>query len=157
MTMDNEGVVRLTGEGKLISVLGAQILFKATGAETHGQYTSFELTAPPGYQGPPMHLHRQTDEAFYVVSGQMTVHVGARSVPAMPGSYVLAQRGALHSFANPGAEPARMLCICAPSGIEEYFEEILRLLPPGGGMPDRAAVLDVMGRYDTFLPPADRS
>jgi mannose-6-phosphate isomerase-like protein (cupin superfamily) len=39
---------------------------KASAADTGGQYTLLEITAPPGLQT-PLHVHYREDEGFYVL------------------------------------------------------------------------------------------
>ena len=41
---------------------------KASAAETGGQYSLVEITAPPGLQT-PLHVHYRDDEGFYVLEG----------------------------------------------------------------------------------------
>jgi quercetin dioxygenase-like cupin family protein len=80
-----------------------------------------ELTAPAGFDGPPLH-HHDFDEAFYVLEGELTFQVGDELHKAGPGSLTFAPRGSIHTFANLGREPARYLLICTPAGFERRFD-----------------------------------
>jgi mannose-6-phosphate isomerase-like protein (cupin superfamily) len=64
------------------------------------------------------HIHADEDDAFYIVEGEMTFTFGDRSVPAPPGTFVLAPSGVKHGFRNDGAVPVRMLNIHAPAGFD---------------------------------------
>jgi mannose-6-phosphate isomerase-like protein (cupin superfamily) len=64
------------------------------------------------------HVHGEEDDAFYIVSGEMTFVLGEREVAAPPGTFVLVPPGVEHSFRNDGAEPVRMLNIHAPAGFD---------------------------------------
>jgi quercetin dioxygenase-like cupin family protein len=45
------------------------------GEDTGGRYGAVEYEAPPGHQPPP-HVHRDDDEGFYVIEGELTLWVG---------------------------------------------------------------------------------
>jgi mannose-6-phosphate isomerase-like protein (cupin superfamily) len=64
------------------------------------------------------HVHDGEDDAFYILSGEMTFEFGDRVVSAPPGTFVLAPPGVEHGFRNDGAEPVRMLNIHAPAGFD---------------------------------------
>jgi hypothetical protein len=55
--------------------------------------------------------------------------------------------GCPHAFTNPGPAPARMLFLVAPSGHEQYLEEIAGLLDRPGP-PDPSAIAAIRARYD---------
>lgn len=46
----------------------------------------------------------------------------------MAGSYVWKPRGVLHTFWNPGPEPARILEVMTPAGFERLFEQVAELV-----------------------------
>src|SRR5688500_20169427 len=52
---------------------------KASAADTNGQYTLVEITAPAGLQT-PLHVHYREDEGFYVLEGSVTIEVGEATV-----------------------------------------------------------------------------
>jgi mannose-6-phosphate isomerase-like protein (cupin superfamily) len=64
------------------------------------------------------HVHEGEDDAFYILSGELTFEFGDRVVAAPPGTFVLAPPGVEHGFRNDGAEPVRMLNIHAPAGFD---------------------------------------
>jgi mannose-6-phosphate isomerase-like protein (cupin superfamily) len=64
------------------------------------------------------HVHREEDDAFYIVSGEMTFVLDEREVAAPPGTFVLVPPGVEHGFRNDGSEPVRMLNIHAPAGFD---------------------------------------
>jgi quercetin dioxygenase-like cupin family protein len=80
-----------------------------------------EVTAPAGWDGPPLH-HHDFDEAFYVLEGRPTFQVGEEIAERGPGDVVFAPRGAIHTLANLGDAPARYLLVCTPGGFERRFE-----------------------------------
>jgi mannose-6-phosphate isomerase-like protein (cupin superfamily) len=64
------------------------------------------------------HIHDGEDDAFYILSGEMTFEFGERRVAAPPGTFVLAPAGVEHGFRNDGDVPVRMLNIHAPAGFD---------------------------------------
>ena len=45
---------------------------------------------------------------------------------ATSGAWVTLARGSVHFFKNTGSEPARMLIVVTPAGLEDFFLEIGR-------------------------------
>ena len=96
--------------------------FLATSEDTNGQYALFDTFVPPG-GGPPTHLHTREDEAFYIVEGTITFQVGTEVFTATAGDLVPYTRYQVHAFRNFTDEPARMLLLAAPAGLDEFFRE----------------------------------
>lgn len=55
---------------------------------------------------------------------------GGRRFDAPTGSFTFIPRGTEHCFRNMGEEPARLLVLFTPSGMERFFEDFAKL-PPG--------------------------
>ena len=72
-----------------------------------------DVGGPPGPARwiAPLHLHRNDDEAWYVLEGSLCVQVGDDVVEARTGSGVLVPRGTRHTYWNPSADPLRYLLI----------------------------------------------
>jgi mannose-6-phosphate isomerase-like protein (cupin superfamily) len=64
------------------------------------------------------HVHREEDDAFYILEGELTFTLGGEDVPAPPGTFVLVPPGVEHGFRNDGEVPVRMLNIHAPAGFD---------------------------------------
>ena len=96
-----------------------------------------ELTASPGIE-PPMHVHRNEDEWYYVLDGEVTFHVGREAYRGAPGSFVFFPRDIPHTFTIE-TPTARMMLLNAPGGFERMFE----LAPT---TPDEAVA--ALTRYD---------
>ena len=65
--------------------LGALLTFKATASQTGGRLWAKELLAERG-MATPVHRHSREDEAFYVLEGEISVHVGDDIVRARQGT-----------------------------------------------------------------------
>jgi mannose-6-phosphate isomerase-like protein (cupin superfamily) len=64
------------------------------------------------------HVHADEDDAFYILDGVMTFTLGAETIIATPGTFVLVPPGVEHGFANRGEVPVRMLNVHAPAGFD---------------------------------------
>jgi mannose-6-phosphate isomerase-like protein (cupin superfamily) len=117
----SRGIILGAGEGYTIPGTDA-ITLKATGEETGGSIGFLEATSAPGY-GPPRHVHRSSDELFYVLEGEFLFLVGEREVSAPPGTFVFVPRGTVHAAKVTGTEPGKVLTAYVPGGLERSFEE----------------------------------
>jgi quercetin dioxygenase-like cupin family protein len=109
---------------------GTAVQCKASGATTGGQFAMFELHSPPG-TGSALHVHHREDEALFVLEGEYEVSdAGSERVIAAPaGTYLFLPRGTWHSFRNAGPDPARILIIATPAGLEGFFEAVASAQP----------------------------
>lgn len=71
------------------------------------------LELPPGSDTRPGHYHTREEEHLYVLSGEGTLHLGTRTFPLRPGSYVCFPAGQTepHYLSNRGREVFRYLMI----------------------------------------------
>lgn len=136
------------GEGTTYLVGGSPIVYKVRGAETGGRFEITESTLPPGFGGVPPHVHQDTDHAFFVLQGELSLQIGGQAFRGGPGTCMFSPRRAVHSFSNPGAVPCRCLQIDSGPGRERFFEEMARAFP--GGTPiDRKVMGEILAHYDT--------
>ena len=76
------------------------------------------ITMAPGREGPEKHTHRDEDDVFYVLDGELVVKLSNGDVPAPAGTFVLVPPGVEHTFANRTETPVRVLNIHAPAGFD---------------------------------------
>jgi quercetin dioxygenase-like cupin family protein len=79
-----------------------------------------ELEGSPGVE-PPLHVHRNEDEYYYLLDGEVTFHIGQDTYLARAGSLVFLPRAVPHTFTI-HTPTARMLLLNAPGGFERMFE-----------------------------------
>jgi quercetin dioxygenase-like cupin family protein len=114
-----------TGEGPAYWEMGESLVTcKATSEETEGRYSLFEVLDAPR-SGPPMHLHRHEDEAYYILEGVYEIYrPDAAPLRVTPGGYVYVARGTVHTYKCVGPDRGRMLVVSTPGGLERFFAEL---------------------------------
>ena len=124
MKVESEGRFVGPDEGKeLPNPIGGRMVVKLRDGDTAGSFSVHDNVIPAGSPGPLPHLHRDHEETFYILEGELTMRVGERKFTAPVGSFVVIPRGVVHQPSNPTAEPTRVLLIFSPSGMEHFFEE----------------------------------
>ena len=117
-----------------------RVTVKAGGAETGHAFAQLETDDPYG-SGPPMHLHHNEDETFYILEGEVTILVGDERIDLDAGDFCFGPRGVPHTYIV-RSEHARMLVTLSPSGIEELFVSLG--VPVTGAEPPTDAVMPPM-------------
>jgi quercetin dioxygenase-like cupin family protein len=115
------------GEGRSVSLYGVRFDYKVTSADSAGGLAVLEIEIPPKTLVKP-HSHTREDEFTVVLAGAVGVRTGDQVLEAAAGSSLVKPRGVPHAMWNRQAEPARVLEILSPGGLEDYFEELARVL-----------------------------
>ena|SRR5215210_4323487 len=118
------------GEGSTVSLPGNEVTFVHSGPDS--AYSLLEWKAAPDVPGTPLHIHRMTDEAFYVLEGMFGFQAGEQTVEALPGAFVFVPKGLAHAFWNAGPTLAKMFITVSPPGFERYFEDLAEGLAAAG-------------------------
>ena len=102
----------------------SRISFKTLPEETGGNLFMIEHTNLLA-GGPPVHMHFEQEEWFYVMEGEVLFQVGEKRFRLKAGDSVLAPRKVAHGFAGAGDKPGRMLIAFTPAGkMEAFFREM---------------------------------
>jgi quercetin dioxygenase-like cupin family protein len=105
-----------------LGVVGDTYTILLSGRDTAGRYTLIDMHVPPG-GGPPPHRH-DFEEMFSIIDGEIELIFRGQTSTARAGDTVNIPANAPHVFRNASDRPARMLCLCAPAGQEDFFREI---------------------------------
>jgi len=128
---------------------GAGYLASAT--LTDGDYGLFRWDMAPEPSGPEPHFHRTMSEAFFVLSGTVLLHDGARTLEAGAGDFLYVPPGGIHGFRNKSGSPASMLILFAPGAPREtYFEELAEIRR-SGRTPTEAEWTELYARHDQYM------
>jgi mannose-6-phosphate isomerase-like protein (cupin superfamily) len=145
------------GEGEAIWYVNNRATILATAAQTGGAFGLVHMEVAIGH-GPPLHIHRAEDEAFWILKGRLTVRCGDEEFAAGPGAFVYTPRGVPHTFRLEGDTPAKLLVLLTPGGGEGFFRDAGRPAAgpgcPSPAPPDVAALATVAARYhQEFIGP----
>ncbi|TDT33784.1 cupin domain-containing protein [Naumannella halotolerans] len=105
-----------------ITLAGNIYTMLVSGADTAGRYCLIDMRIPEG-GGPPPHRH-DFEEMFTILSGQIEFTLRGETTTVGEGTTVNIPANAPHFFRNTSDAPARMLCMCAPAGQDEYFARV---------------------------------
>jgi len=116
------GFVLLPGEGRAIDLGGFQMSIKAGAQDTDSAFSLLEADEPPDF-GPPLHIHHDAAEAFYVLEGEYIMFLDDREVACPAGSFIFIPAGMRHGF-RVGAKPSRKLNFYFPAAMIGYFDAL---------------------------------
>jgi len=143
MRVGDGAVVLLPGEGRPIELGAFGVTVYTDGSTTDDAFSLIEtVEGDPGI-GPPMHIHRNCAESFFVLAGAYRMFVDDRTFECATGSFIYIPRGMRHTFVNTVPD-SRKLNLYTPSAMVGYFEELAAGL--GSGM-DASALEAIAGRF----------
>lgn len=105
-----------------IAVVGDTYTVLLSGADTAGRYCLIDM-AIPHCGGPGPHRH-DFEEMFHLLEGEIEFTFRGDTQVVKAGMTVNIPANAPHFFRNIEGRSARMLCMCAPAGQEEFFKAI---------------------------------
>ncbi len=117
------------GEGRAIDLGNFAMSLKSDADETDGAFTLLEADEPPGF-GPPMHIHHDCAEAFYVLEGEYVIFIGEEEHVCPAGSFIYIPQGVPHGF-RVGSVQSRKLNLYAPGAMVGYFDELSDAIASG--------------------------
>ena len=107
----------------------SSILFKISPRETNeGMFIIEHTNLIKG--GPPLHLHLNQEEWFYVMEGEVLFQIGDNRKRLRSGESVLAPRRIPHTFSSVGEKPGRMIIAFSPAGKMEDFLRVTSVPNP---------------------------
>ena len=145
------GLVLLPGEARRIEMGGIDVRVHADHAATGGAFSLVETAESIRGSGPPVHLHRDAAESFYVVAGEYEMYLEGREFRCPAGSFIYIPTGMPHTFRSL-TESSRKLNIYTPAAMVGYFGDLADAIRQGV---DDAGLADIAERYAmTVLGPA---
>ncbi len=101
--------------------------FMIDGTDTGDRFALVEHLFAPRALAAPMHRHHLEDEYTLVLTGRIGAVLGESEVRAEPGDLLFKPRGQWHTFWNAGDEPATVLELISPAGLERFFRWLAEL------------------------------
>jgi len=142
------------GDGRQIDLGDFAMTVKASAAETGGVVSVLEAEEPPGF-GPPIHVHHDCAEVFYVLEGEYVMFLEDRELVCPAGSFVFIPQGARHGF-RVGRVPSRKLNFYFPASMIGYFDDLAAALGREGVDDDELAAIASAHRMEIVGPPSER-
>ncbi len=127
---------------------------KASADETAGAVSVLEAEEPPGF-GPPIHVHHDSAEAFYVLEGEYVMYLEDREVVCPAGSFIFIPRGARHGF-KVGNVQSRKLNFYFPAAMVGYFDDLAAALQRDDMADDELAAIARTHAMEVVGPPSER-
>src|SRR2546422_9209288 len=116
---------------------------KAAAEQTNDAFSLLEADEPPGF-GPPMHIHHDAAEAFYVLAGEYVIFVRDEEFACPAGSFIYIPAGVPHGFRVRPVR-SRKLNLYTPAAMVGYFDELSAALAKGDADADLADIADRYG------------
>ena len=112
-------------DGEPFEWLGATFQVKVSGKDTEGRCVVFD-TLRAEKVGPPLHLHTDCDEWFFVRDGDFKFQVGSDIIRLISGDSLLVPRNMPHAFVKTSEGVARLIVMHQPAArMEEYFRSVI--------------------------------
>lgn len=112
-------------EGEIYgAVEGCRDRFLINSRDWGGRLAVVEHFLAPHSIAAPLHRHTREDEFSFVLAGRVWLCADGKEYVAETGDLVFKPRGEWHTFWNAADQPARVLELITPGGLEELFRVI---------------------------------
>ena len=135
-------VVRRPGEGRATWAMGSLFEHLAGERDTAGRFGVSIVTQPAGI-APPLHVHTEESEAFYLLDGGMRYRAGDEVHDLAAGDFVHLPAGVPHGF-RVGEAGVRYLALTVPGRLMNLYDEV--------GVPATARRIPVPGQDGWTMP-----
>jgi mannose-6-phosphate isomerase-like protein (cupin superfamily) len=150
-----EAFIVAPGDGRLLDLGNFQAIVLATSDQTSGAFSLLQTQGePPGF-GPPLHLHRDAAEAFFVLEGTYRMHLADRQQLCPPGTFVYVPAGLPHTFEVVSEGSGSKLNLFAPAAMTEFFEELAAAEAAGEATADALTLIADRNGMEVLGPVPD--
>ena len=123
---------------------------RVDGGDSSGVLDLVEMEAREGDM-PPLHVHHEHDETFYVLEGELALHLPGRELRVRGGEAAFAPRGIPHVY-RVESETARWVVAGTPAGFADFVREVAdepdsEGFPPAGRAHDQARLAEAAARH----------
>ena len=147
-----EATIRQSGEGERLWFCGGGIFtWKVTGAETGGAFFINEVEMDQG-KVTPLHLHPDADESFYMLEGEILMHIDGAEATIGEGGLAVFPRGVPHAFMVT-SPMARMLGFQNPAAGEAFYRHASETAPTPVDFDRIRAAAEATGAIEILGPP----
>jgi quercetin dioxygenase-like cupin family protein len=147
-----EATIRQSGEGEQLWFCGGgHFTWKVTGADTGGAFFIHEIEMEQG-KVTPLHLHPEADESFYVIEGEILVHLDGQEIVVGDGGLAAFPRRVPHAF-KVNSPMARMLAFQNPAAGEAFYRHASESSPTPVDFDRIRAAAEATGAIEILGPP----
>jgi mannose-6-phosphate isomerase-like protein (cupin superfamily) len=115
--------------GEAVLFINGRFDCKVSAKDTNGDLCIYD-TMRTEKGGPPLHIHHDQDEWFFVREGEFIFRVGEDTFRLKEGDSLFAPRKVPHAFANV-SDSGKLMIAYQPAGtIEQFFQEGSRIKNP---------------------------
>lgn len=146
------------GDGEVLDLGNFEAVILASAADTSNAFTLLQTQNEPSDFGPPMHIHHDAAETFFVLEGNYLMYLEDRQEECPPGTLVYVPRGVAHTFRVISESPGKKLNLFTPAAMQGFFEELAAAEATGAVSPEvleaisRRHHMEVVGPVpDTYL------
>jgi mannose-6-phosphate isomerase-like protein (cupin superfamily) len=148
----SEAFIVPPGEGRRLDLGNFQVEVLATSAQTDGEFSLLQTQSEPPQFGPPLHLHRDAAEAFFVLEGEYLMFIGEEQTHCPPGTFVYVPRGTPHTFKVVSSGPGKKLNLFSPAAMTGFFEELAGAEATGSATPELLDEIAARSHMDVLGP-----
>ncbi len=111
-----------------------------------------EMTLPVG-SGPPLHVHDDLDDTWYILDGEIVVRCGDDVSIVGPGHWVSMPRGVPHTFRAIGNRDVRLLLVHDNATFRDLIRDVgvpaeARVLPAAPVFPPMDELARILAAHD---------
>jgi quercetin dioxygenase-like cupin family protein len=125
-----------TPAGRQFWFLDTRVVVRIGFEDGQDRISVLEHQAPHG-DSPPLHVHRNEDEVFHLLEGEVAFRVGDKQLHGKAGDTILAPKGIPHTYRVLSAAGARWLTITTGEDFERFVRALGRPADRDG-LPDRS-------------------
>jgi mannose-6-phosphate isomerase-like protein (cupin superfamily) len=103
--------------------LGDLVIIYLSGQETGGRFSLLEWLQPPG-EITPLHVHRQADQTYYVLEGELTLYLPGTALAIGPGECGYGPMNVPHTEHVTSSGPVRLVEVNSPAGFEDFIATV---------------------------------
>jgi mannose-6-phosphate isomerase-like protein (cupin superfamily) len=122
--------------GRVLDMGTFEAVVLATAAQTDNAFTLLQTQNEPPDFGPPLHIHRDAAEAFYVLEGEYLMFIEDRQELCPPGTFVYVPLGVAHTFKVVSSTAGKKLNLFSPAAMIAFFEDLANAESDGTATPD---------------------
>ena len=148
----SDPAVIVPGAGRHLDLGNFEAVVLADGRNNGESFSLLQTqNESPGF-GPPLHIHHDAAEAFYVLEGEYAMFIPTGEHRCPPGSFVYVPRGVPHTFQVVSKTPGKKLNLFVPQAMVSFFERLAEAEAQGEVTPEMLDVISAENHMEVVGP-----